>query len=161
MTTKSLKLILISFALLGLQACSSIPKDARVAHDPWEGYNRAMHSFNSKVDNAVLKPVAKGYKAVTPDPVEKGLGNVISNIGEIPDALNNLLQFKLKDSGVSTSRFLINSTLGIYGIFDVAGAMGLNKKPEDFGPSLQNLWATHKFLKFWTKHSARHIRLCS
>lgn len=125
---------LLLFTFLG--ACSSIPKESRVAHDPWESYNRGMHRFNSAVDGAVLKPVAKGYKAITPDPVEKGIGNVFSNIGEVPNMLNNLLQFKLKDSAISTGRLLINSTLGIYGIFDVASAFGLEEKDEDFGQTL-------------------------
>lgn len=135
MSKKNSSFFIVLVCLL-LQACSSIPKEKRVAHDPWESYNRAMFSFNTKVDNAVLKPVAQGYQYITPDPVEQGVDNFFSNLGEITDIVNGLLQFKLKDTAVSTSRFILNSTLGIYGLFDVASSFGLEDKNEDFGQTL-------------------------
>lgn len=134
MLKKRFSILLI--ACLFLSACTSIPKEARVKHDPWESYNRTIYNFNTAVDNTIMKPVAKGYKKITPDIVEKGVGNVFTNIGEIPDAINNLLQLQLKDSVISTSRFLVNSTLGIYGIFDIAKLFGLKEKDEDFGQTL-------------------------
>lgn len=126
----------LAIAILITQGCSNIPKEKRVAHDPWESYNRAVFSFNTTVDNAVLVPVAKGYKAVTPDPIEQGVDNFFSNLGEVSNVVNGLLQFKLTDTAVSTSRFVINTTLGIYGFFDVATLLGLEERDEDFGQTL-------------------------
>lgn len=126
----------LAVAIILAQGCSSIPKEKRVAHDPWESYNRTVFSFNTAVDNAVLVPVAKGYQAITPDPVEQGVDNFFSNLGEISNIVNGFLQFKLADTAVSTSRFLINTTLGIYGFFDVATLFGMEERNEDFGQTL-------------------------
>ncbi|BFM48524.1 VacJ family lipoprotein [Marinomonas sp. THO17] len=109
---------------------------AATEEDPWEGFNRAMFSFNDAVDGAVLKPLAKGYKAVTPNPVQKGVSNFFSNLGEIGNIANNLLQGKWDQTASSTWRFIINSTAGWFGIFDVASEMGLKKYDEDFGQTL-------------------------
>lgn len=115
--------------------CASID-GPREPHDPWEGYNRAMHSFNDKVDRAVLKPTAKGYRAITPDPVEKGISNFFSNLGEVKVIVNDLLQFKLLHFLSDTGRLVTNSTLGIGGLFDVASHFGMKKHDEDFGQTL-------------------------
>lgn len=104
--------------------------------DPYEEYNRSVWKFNRGLDNAILKPIAKGYKAVTPDPVETGVSNFFSNIGEITTIINDLLQGKLGKAGKDTGRFLINSTLGLAGILDPATEMGLEKEEEDFGQTL-------------------------
>ncbi len=105
--------------------------------DPWEGYNRAVFRFNDGFDRAILKPVAKGYKAVMPDFAEQGVSNVFSNLGEISNILNGLLQAKFSQAGKDTGRFVINSTIGIAGLFDVAGHAGLAKGDgEDFGQTL-------------------------
>ncbi len=109
---------------------------AATEEDPWEGFNRAMFSFNDAVDGAVLKPLAKGYKAVTPTPVQKGVSNFFSNLGEIGNITNNLLQGKWDQTASSTWRFIINSTAGWLGIFDVASELGLKKYDEDFGQTL-------------------------
>ena len=105
-------------------------------HDPWERLNRSMYGFNDKLDKAILKPTAKGYKAITPDPVEHGVNNFFSNIGEVRVIVNDLLQFKLLQTLSDTTRLVINSTIGIGGIFDVAKPMGLKKHHEDFGQTL-------------------------
>lgn len=105
--------------------------------DPYEGFNRAMFSFNEKADKYVLKPVSKGYKFITPDPVERGIGRVFSNLGEIVTVGNDLLQGKFGQAANDTGRFLVNSTLGVAGIFDVATHVGLPKnEKEDFGQTL-------------------------
>ncbi|MCW8357100.1 VacJ family lipoprotein [Marinomonas pontica] len=109
---------------------------AATEEDPWEGFNRSMFAFNDTIDGAVLKPVAQGYKAITPTPVQKGVSNFFSNLGEISNIANNLLQGKWDGTASSTFRFLINSTAGWFGIFDVASEMGLKKYDEDFGQTL-------------------------
>src|SRR5690606_34530722 len=101
--------------------------------DPYEGFNRAMFGFNEKADKYVLKPISKGYKFITPDPVERGIGRVFSNLGEIVTVGNDLLQGKFGQAANDTGRFLVNSTLGVAGIFDVAAHVGLKKnEKEDF-----------------------------
>ena len=104
--------------------------------DPLEPMNRAIFEFNEIIDDNVLKPIAKGYKYVTPDPVEVGISNFFSNLGEIGTITNDLLQLKFAQAGRDTMRFFLNSTLGIFGIFDVATPLGLSKNKEDFGQTL-------------------------
>ncbi len=104
--------------------------------DPWERTNRKIFRFNDTVDRWTLKPLAQGYKKVTPDAVERGIHNVFRNLGETTNLANNLLQFKLHDAGVDTARFLFNTTFGVLGIFDVATKMGLQRSDEDFGQTL-------------------------
>ena len=101
--------------------------------DPWEPMNRAVFRFNDTVDRWAFKPVAKGYRAVTPDVVENGVHNVFRNLGEVRNLANNVLQFKMHDAGVDTARFFFNTTFGLLGFFDVATKMGLQRNDEDFG----------------------------
>ena len=101
--------------------------------DPFEGFNRAMFGFNEGVDNAVLKPVATGYRTVVPEPARECVGNVFSNINDIFVAVNSLLQGKVGDAVSDACRVLINSTVGILGCIDVASRMGLEKHNRDFG----------------------------
>lgn len=104
--------------------------------DPWETWNRKVFRFNDALDRWALKPVATGYQKVTPQPVRKGVRNVFNNLGEPKNLVNNLLQGKLHDAGVDTSRFLFNSIFGVFGMFDVATKMGLERNKEDFGQTL-------------------------
>ena len=104
--------------------------------DPWEPMNRAVFRFNDTVDRWALKPVAKGYRAVTPDVVKNGVHNVFRNLGEVRNLANNVLQFKMHDAGVDTARFFFNTTFGLLGFFDVATKMGLQRNDEDFGQTL-------------------------
>ncbi len=105
--------------------------------DPWEGFNRAMYSFNTTVDRYTLRPLAKGYTYVTPRFFRRGVSNVFSNIREVPNALNSLLQGRPGRASKDVGRFLINSTLGLVGLFDVAQQMGLPASDgEDFGQTL-------------------------
>lgn len=104
--------------------------------DPWEGFNRRMYYFNAKADQYVLLPVVSGYKAVTPDIVEKGVSNFFSNLGEIPVFINSLLQFKPAVAVETFGRFAVNTTIGIFGLFDVATPIGLDEQDEDFGQTL-------------------------
>ncbi|MGB4072765.1 MlaA family lipoprotein [Pseudomonas sp.] len=104
--------------------------------DPWLGYNRFMFRINDTVDAYTLKPLAKGYQAVTPQFVEDGVHNVFRNIGDVGNLANNLLQGKLHDAGVDGGRLIFNTTFGLLGFFDVGTAMGLQRSDEDFGQTL-------------------------
>lgn len=104
--------------------------------DPYEGYNRAMFTFNDKVDKVALKPVAKAYKSVAPSFVQTGIGNFFGNLADIWICANNLMQGKGQDGANDFSRVMINSTLGVFGIFDIASEAGIPKHNEDFGQTL-------------------------
>ncbi len=104
-------------------------------YDPLESINRAVFSFNNVADKVVLEPVAKGYKKLPP-PIQTGVGNFINNLKLPLAAFNQLLQGQGKNAAESTGRFLINSTVGIFGLVDVADNFGLDQKEEDFGQTL-------------------------
>ena len=112
--------------------------NTEVIKDPWEPVNAKVFSFNLNVDRYVLKPVATGYAWVVPDPVEQAIGRAITNIRFVPRTVNDLLQWKWKNAGVEVGRFLVNSTVGVAGLFDVAGDyLDLKAVPEeDFGQTL-------------------------
>jgi phospholipid-binding lipoprotein MlaA len=114
------------------------PPDTPVAeYDPWEPYNTKMFRFNYDVDKYVLKPVAKGYNFVMPDMFQQMIGNAFQNINVVPKLANNILQGNWKGLGTEVGRFLINSTLGIGGLFDIARQeFGLEKTQVDFGQTL-------------------------
>ena len=101
--------------------------------DCFEKVNRGIFGFNQVLDRVVFKPLAKGYR-MFPQPIRSGTSNALSNIGNVVTIPNNLLQGQFKDAGVNSARLIINSTLGIAGIFDVASYYGLNKRDkEDYG----------------------------
>ena len=105
--------------------------------DTLEGFNRVMHGFNSVLDKWLLKPVTKSYKFITPDPLERGVSNMFGNIKEVINIPNDLLQGKFKQAANDTGRLLVNSTLGIGGLFEVADEFGLEKSEgEDLGQTL-------------------------
>jgi len=122
-------------AVLLMTGCATTDQSAGV-YDPLEGYNRAMYKFNDAVDTAVLKPVAKGYDVVVPDPISHGVSNFFSNLNDITVIINDLLQGKFNQAYRDTYRFVVNSTVGVAGIFDVAGLNGFHKNNEDFGQTL-------------------------
>lgn len=98
--------------------------------------NRSVASFNDKVDDNVLKPVASGYRNVVPDLVQTGVRNVFNNLADIWSTVNNLLQLKPMNTAESLGRVIVNTVFGIYGIFDVATYLKLERHPEDFGQTL-------------------------
>ncbi|MFZ5653720.1 MAG: MlaA family lipoprotein [Pseudomonadota bacterium] len=121
-----------------LAACAGTPTAGSKPdpRDPWEGYNRAMYSFNRALDKAVLRPVARGYDWVAPAPVQRSVGNVFTNLHYPVVVLNLALQGRPLDSGVALGRFAVNSTLGIAGVFDVATRLDIPEFEEDFGQTL-------------------------
>ena len=104
-------------------------------YDPIEPINRAIFSFNNVADKVILEPVAKGYKKL-PSPLQSGINNFLSNLRAPLVVVNQLLQGQGENAIESTGRFLVNSTVGVFGIFDVADNMGLEEKEEDFGQTL-------------------------
>lgn len=106
------------------------------AYDPWERYNRRMHRFNNAVDRRVARPLASAYVRVVPAPVRSGVSNFFNNLGQPVSAINALLQGKPKQAAHSLGRFVLNSTLGIGGVFDPATAAKLENRSEDFGQTL-------------------------
>lgn len=125
-------LVLASLLAAG---CASAP-GRTTNKDPYEGFNRGVYKFNDTLDRAALKPIAKGYRKVTPGFVRTGIGNVLSNLEYPGTFVNQFLQGKWVLGFRDTGRFLINSTLGVAGIFDVATPLGLEKNDEDFGQTL-------------------------
>ncbi len=107
--------------------------------DPWEGWNRGAQSFNDGVDDYVMKPVANGYRWITPSFVDTGITNFFSNIGDIRVLINDALQGKFAQSGMDTARFLINTTAGVGGFVDIASEIDLPRHKEDFDQTL-GIW---------------------
>ncbi|RMG42267.1 MAG: VacJ family lipoprotein [Candidatus Dadabacteria bacterium] len=104
--------------------------------DPWEGFNRAVFSFNEKFDHYLMKPVAQGYDFIFPEPVKRGVSNFFENIKYPSYLVSDLLQFKFKRAARHTGRFLVNSTLGLGGLADIASCLGLEQEKTDFAVAL-------------------------
>ncbi|MCT7359795.1 VacJ family lipoprotein [Thalassolituus pacificus] len=104
--------------------------------DPWEGFNRSMFAFNENLDKYIAKPMAQGYQYITPEPVDQSVTHFFSNLGDVLVIVNDIGQLKMGQALSDTARFLINSTVGFFGIFDVASHIGLPKHDEDFGQTL-------------------------
>ncbi len=115
--------------------CATVPGD-KDPRDPWESMNRSVYKFNDAADKAVLKPVAKAYRFVTPKFVRTGVTNFFSNINDVTVFFNDLFQGKGERAVADAGRVIINTTFGIGGLIDVAGAAGNPKRNEDFGQTL-------------------------
>ncbi|MEH3087347.1 MAG: VacJ family lipoprotein [Xylophilus ampelinus] len=123
-----------ALALAASVGCASGPgADPR---DPFEPFNRGVSRFNDTVDDAVLRPVARAYVEVTPNPVRTGVSNFFRNLTEPWSAVNNLAQLKVKDAAESWIRFNVNFFFGLGGLLDVAGEMDIDRHPQDFGQTL-------------------------
>ena len=125
-----LRNLVLALLLAGAAGCATTGADGR---DPFEGFNRAMYSFNDGFDQAIGRPVATAYRDALPDPIRVWIRNFFANIADIWIGANNLLQGKPADTVTDWARFAFNSTLGVFGINDVASEMGLEKHDEDFG----------------------------
>lgn len=126
----------VSILFLTLSACTTIDPEYADTRDPLESFNRSMFIFNDNLDHYVSKPVARGYKKITPEPIDRGISNFFSNLDEVINILNNSLQLKFKDAASDLGRLAVNSTIGLLGFMDVASNMGLQKHNEDFGQTL-------------------------
>ncbi|MDF2965165.1 MAG: VacJ lipoprotein precursor [Rickettsiaceae bacterium] len=105
-------------------------------NDPYEGFNRKVFVFNSFLDYVLLKPVAKSYKILVPDFAKDRVGSFLSNLTEPVTVVNNVLQLRARDTVKSIWRFVINTTVGIGGTFDVASKLGIKSDPQTFGSTL-------------------------
>ena len=157
---KTMRLILIALTLLGVvlvTGCSTTPKqqinleppqhraediikesvDYPVdVHDPMEGFNRRVYTFNYYFDKFLYLPVVKTYEFIMPDYVEKRISNFVDNVFEFNNFTNNLLQLKFKQTGITLARFLVNTSVGIAGLWDPATGLDLPRQSEDFGQTL-------------------------
>ena len=142
---------------LGLAGCATVNANretlAQTEHptaeqlDPWEPFNRKMHAVNSVLDKAVLKPVAKTYVRVTPQPVRKGVTNFFTNLQMPVTTINLALQGKPKAAAVSLGRFALNLTLGLGGILDPATHANIPREDQDFGQTFAAWgWDTSRFV---------------
>ncbi len=120
----------VSLSLLTGCATTSGERDPR---DPWESFNRGSFEFNRDLDKAIVRPIAKAYHYVTPDLLEQGISNVVTNLSYPVTIVNLLLQGKFADFGEALGRFVLNSTFGIGGLLDPATIEGIPRHNEDFG----------------------------
>ncbi len=132
MKNNNWKVALPLAATVGLSACASTSSSV----DPLEPLNRRIYQVNDNLDQAILKPVAIGYRAVAPMPIQDGARNFFSNLNDVIVVVNDALQGKFSQALSDTGRLAINSTVGLFGLVDVASRMGLPKHNEDFGQTL-------------------------
>ena len=126
-------LVVIALLLAGCAGTQSRNTDP--VNDPWEGYNRKVFAFNEGMDK-VIRPIAVGYDKITPDPVQRGVGNFFRNLDAPVTYVNQVLQGKFKHSISTLGRFLVNSTFGLLGFFDIATQMGIPFYNEDLGQTM-------------------------
>ena len=138
MTIKSVAryaLLAASFSIFFIiSGCASGPKANPT--DPLEPFNRGMYSFNEGVDNAILKPVSRGYRAVTPSLVRAGVSNVFNNLEDLWSGLNGILQLRPQVAVDNLVRFTVNSVFGLGGVLDIASEAGIERSQEDLGKTL-------------------------
>lgn len=133
---KFLALTALASALL-LGGCASVPDNAGSnPKDPWEALNRQTFAFNQGFDTVISRPIAKGYQFIAPKPVRESFTRAFKNSMEPANAVNNVLQGKVEDGILSLFRLMINSTVGVAGLFDVAQEVGIERKEEDVGQTL-------------------------
>ncbi len=125
-------------SVLGFVACLAAPAfaHAQTVADPWEGFNRRMFAVHEAIDTAVLEPVARGYRAVTPAPVRHGVRNLLRNLNAPVIFVNDVLQGEIGRAGQTAARFGVNTTIGVGGVLDPATSLGLERHDEDFGQTL-------------------------
>lgn len=124
--------------LLALLATTVVADEADSDRDPFESWNRPVHNFNETLDVHILRPVARGYRAITPRPVERAIANFFSNLTLPLSIAGGLLQLDSERALKETGRFVVNSTVGIAGLFDPATGMGLEPQEEDIGQALES-----------------------
>jgi len=130
-----MRALLALAALLLASGCVTVPGPPN-PRDPWESYNRTVYNFNDAADKAVLKPIAQGYEFVLPAFARQGVRNFFDNLKDVNNGINNILQGKVKEGFSDFGRFGFNSVVGIFGLWDVATPLGLERHDEDFGQTL-------------------------
>jgi phospholipid-binding lipoprotein MlaA len=127
---------------LGLSGCATLPSGNPDPRDRFERFNRTVYVFNSKLDHALLRPVARGYVKVIPQPIRTAVNNFLTNLGYPTTIVNQFLQGNFKDGASDTARLVVNTSIGIGGLFDPATRMGLDRHGADFGQTLGK-WGAH------------------
>lgn len=123
----TIRILIITLLVIGISGCAY---KKRHQDDPLEPLNRGIFAVNKGLDNLYIKPVLYTYRMVIPPPLRDNVGNFFQNLGEIPTFANGLLQAKFDTAGTAIVRFVFNSTLGVFGLFDVASEMGIERKKE-------------------------------
>ncbi|WP_147126776.1 MlaA family lipoprotein [Shimia ponticola] len=129
-------------AVVAVAGCAATPEGVDI-HDPYEASNREAHAFNKKIDRGALRPAGNVYGALVPDPIDQGVQNFADNLGEPQNVLNYTLQGNLPDAVEHSLRFLVNTTAGVFGLFDVASAIGFAEDDTDFGETL-HVWGVQE-----------------
>jgi len=125
-----------------LGACAPGPQTGDTAdgvYDPYERQNRKVHNFNRGLDRAIVRPTSQGYTQVVPEDLQNSVGNFATNLGQPSSVVNAVLQGDLRGAGISTARFVVNSTLGFAGLFDPASDFNIPQHGTDFGETL-HVW---------------------
>lgn len=122
--------------IAGLPDASTVLERPALDPDPWIGMNRSIWAFNDALDRNILRPIARGYRAVLPDLIEEGVSNFFDNLQVPATAMNQILQGKPKSMFSDVGRFAVNTTVGLLGVFDLATRSGLPQHDEDFGQTL-------------------------
>ncbi len=136
-TTATVLALVLTVFTAGCATVSKPGADTEGANpDPWEGFNRKIYKFNDRIDRLITEPLAKGYRRITPGPVRRSVGNFFRNLLEVSTIVNDLLQGKPIRAISDSSRLLLNTTLGVAGLFDVATRLGVERNEEDFGQTL-------------------------
>ena len=136
LSTSLIAIMLASNVSAGTDGENSLSKNGKPVKDCFEGLNRATFALNQGLDKAIFKPVSKAYR-ILPSPIKNGTSNALDNISNLVTVPNNILQGDFKEAGINAGRFVINTTLGIVGIFDVAQGFGFSEyKKEDYGQTL-------------------------
>jgi phospholipid-binding lipoprotein MlaA len=128
--------------LLGMAGCATLPSGKPAPRDPFERFNRSVFALNTKLDHAILRPVARDYVKVVPRPLRAAVNNFVTNLGYPTTIVNNFLQGKFNDAIGDTARLVVNTTIGLGGLFDPASGMGLDRHVADFGQTLGK-WGAH------------------
>ncbi|MCV6599580.1 MAG: VacJ family lipoprotein [Alphaproteobacteria bacterium] len=135
---RSFKKSIVIAGMLSLSACAGtheLSGNSEV-YDPFEGYNRGMMSVNNTLDEYVIEPAAKGYRYITTESIRESVKNFLDNLKQPLYFANNLLQADIGGAGLNLSRFVVNTTVGVAGLFDVATSYGVDNDKEDFGQTL-------------------------
>ncbi len=130
------RLFIVFAAVFLFSGCATTDRGGRGGSDPLEPMNRVVSVFNGVTDKYAIKPLAQGYKFVTPQVIQQFVGNFFGNLGDVWSGVNSLLQGKPKDAVTSATRFTVNTLFGFLGTVDIATDLGLPKRPEDFGQTL-------------------------
>lgn len=147
LASKLLTLTIVAMSLTGCFRTNTNPRD------PYENFNRNVFKLNNCIDHTLYRPITKVYSAITPPPLKKGITNFFNNVNEPDVMLNDLLQGKIRYAFIGLARLIVNSTLGIAGLFDVASHAGLPKHTNDFGKTFafysQNKKSSYLVLPFY------------